>query len=405
MSTPAEPEAPQGAVLDGRYQLQSPLGTGTVGEVYRAEHLWMHKTVAIKLLRPEVTSSEEAVKRFAREARLASLIEDPHCVSVYDFAQTPNGIYYLAMEYLEGESLFALLRRQRRLPIDLARSLFLQILDALSAAHKLDIIHRDMKPENVMLLDRGEKHPFVKILDFGIAKTAAPPEGGDGIVTRVGFTVGTPEYMSPEQATAVDVDARADLYSTGIMLFECLTGKRPFTGSQVEVATAHVFKAPPKPSDLAPELTEHPELEAVILRAIEKEPAKRFSSAAEFADALRAALPDPSDPRGFTPASLPALSPAEFAEAMRLAGLKSAKPPGTSEEKPATNPVATPPVMATPAPVVAHEMPRGLGSFVGGFFSGDFWGGLWDGGWSAHDKLGRLFALLGLFVFLLGLLL
>ena len=379
MSNPAAPESPQGAVLDGRYQLQTPLGIGTVGAVYRAEHLWMHKTVAIKLLRPEVTSSEEAVKRFAREARLASLIEDPHCVSVYDFAQAPDGTYYLAMEFLEGESLFARLRRQRRFPLDLARSLFLQILDALSAAHKVGIIHRDMKPENVMLLDRGEKHPFAKILDFGIAKTAAPPEGGDGIVTRVGFTVGTPEYMSPEQATAVEVDARADIYSTGIMLFECVTGKRPFTGSQVEVATAHVFKAPPKPSELVPELSEHPALEALILRAIEKEPAKRFASALEFSDALRAALPDPADARGFTPVAIPVPVPSAPSSVVNVPA-------------PAPAPAPTPP-----------EPPRGLGSFVSGYFSPRFWGGLGNGGWSTHDNLGRLFGLVGLLALLLAL--
>lgn len=283
---------PADIILDGRYRLMDTLGKGTVGAVYRSEHLWMKKTVAIKLLHPEVTSSEEAVKRFAREARLASMIDNPHCVNVYDFAQAPDGTYYLAMEYLEGQSLYKAIRKDKRLPLEQCREVFLQILEALSAAHKVGIVHRDMKPENIMLLQRGGPFPYVKILDFGIAKG---DQAGDGAqLTRVGFTVGTPEYMSPEQATAVEIDGRADIYSTGVMLFECATGRRPFIGaSAVEIATAHVSTPPPKPSEIAPEVGISKELEAVILKALEKEPDNRFPDAASFAKALSRAIPAP----------------------------------------------------------------------------------------------------------------
>lgn len=345
MSSNAGPGPSVETIIDGRYKLLRPLGKGTVGEVYQAEHLWMHKTVAIKLLRPEVTSSDEAVKRFAREARLASLIEDVHCVNVHDFAQAPDGTYYLAMEYLEGESLFAMLRREGKLSLARTRSIFVQLLDALGAAHKLGIVHRDMKPENIMLLDRGEEHPFVKILDFGIAKNAAAESNTEGgaVLTQVGFTVGTPEYMSPEQATAVEVDGRADLYSTGVMLFEAVTGRRPFVGSSpVEVATAHVFKEPPRPRELNPELAKHEALEAVILRALQKEAGKRFASAKEFAKALRAAIYDPEDPTPFvTTTNIPALSP-------------------NAPPAPSAAPVAPPVVQApSPAPVAAPEAKPG----------------------------------------------
>jgi eukaryotic-like serine/threonine-protein kinase len=296
---------PSDLILDGRYRLLDTLGKGSVGAVYRAEHLWMNKTVAIKLLRPEVTSSEEAVKRFAREARLASLMDNAHCVNVYDFAQAPDGTYYLAMEYLEGQTLYKAIRKEKRLSLDQCREIFLPILEALAAAHAIGIVHRDMKPENIMLLNRGGPYPFIKILDFGIAKG---DPGGDGAqLTRVGFTVGTPEYMSPEQATAVEIDGRADLYSTGVMLFECATGRRPFLGSSaVEIASAHVGTIPPKPREVCPEAGISAELEAIILKALEKEPSNRFPSAESFAKALAKAIPDPKLEREAKPAVKPA---------------------------------------------------------------------------------------------------
>jgi eukaryotic-like serine/threonine-protein kinase len=291
---------PSDLILDGRYRLLDTLGKGSVGAVYKAEHLWMHKTVAIKLLRPEVISSEEAVKRFAREARLASLMDNAHCVNVYDFAQAPDGTYYLAMEFLEGQTLHKTIRKEKRLPLDQCREIFLPILEALSAAHSLGVVHRDMKPENVMLLNRGGPYPFVKILDFGIAKGDPGEDGAQ--LTRVGFTVGTPEYMSPEQATAIEIDGRADLYSTGIMLFECATGRRPFLGSSaVEIASAHVNKKPPSPRETCPEAGISPALEAIILKAIEKEPSNRFPDAASFARALAKAIPDPKIEREAKP--------------------------------------------------------------------------------------------------------
>lgn len=360
------PEERPDPIIDGRYRLLEPLGRGTVGAVYKAEHLWMHKTVAIKLLRPEVTASEEAVKRFAREARLASLIDNPHCVSVHDFARDANGTYYLVMEYLEGESLYALLRRKKRLDLATIRDVFGQLLEALGAAHQMGIVHRDMKPENVMLIRRGGSSLFAKILDFGIAKN----QGGSGDIgqlTRAGFTVGTPEYISPEQATAVTVDGRADLYSTGTMLFECLTGRRPFEGDNpVKIASAHVHDPPPSPSLLCPEAEIPPALEAVVLKALEKKPEDRFPDAKSFAEALFAAIPEPGEAK-----SAPAPEPA---------------------------PLPAPPPAPTPTQV-------GLGEFLAPLFRGSFWAGLGGGAWRTPEHLGRLLGAFGVLTFLLSLLL
>ena len=205
------PDVKVGMVLDDRYRLEEFLGAGGMGEVYRAEHVYIHKTVAIKLVRPEITASPEAVQRFHQEARTASAIGHRNIVGIEDFGKLGNGVVYLAMEFLSGTPLNKLIAKG---PLDNARALglLIQIAEGLRAAHARDVIHRDMKPENVFVVTGEDGGDLVKILDFGIAKmNAAGQEGGS--LTRTGQIFGTPHYMSPEQAMGHPADRRSDVYS------------------------------------------------------------------------------------------------------------------------------------------------------------------------------------------------
>jgi eukaryotic-like serine/threonine-protein kinase len=277
-------------VLDGRYRLLARVGAGGVGTVYKAEHLWMQRTVAIKFLRREITTSEEAVKRFAREARLVSQIADPRCVSVFDFARTPDGTFYLVMEFITGKDLRALLIERKRLPILEAASIFEQVILGLGAAHKAGIVHRDIKPENLMV-HRGDTNQItVKILDFGVARRwSAAAKSAE--LTQPGRTLGTPEYIAPEQALGHPIDGRADLYSVGCLLFEAVCGRRPYPAAEpVEMMRAHVTAPVPSARATTPEANISPALDAVIEKALAKDPAARYPDAQAFADALRRAV-------------------------------------------------------------------------------------------------------------------
>lgn len=276
-----------GGVLDGRYRLLARLSDGGVGMVYKAEHLWMRRLVAIKFLHRKATASPEAVKRFAREARLVSQIHSPHCVRVHDFARAPDGTFYLVMELIQGEDLRTLLQREGRLGVKRAAPIFEQVLAALGAAHQVGVVHRDMKPENVML----QHEPgglLVKILDFGIARRGSAFGDNTAELTLPGRTVGTPEYMAPEQAQGLTVDGRADQYAVGCMLFEALTGRRPFEAEDpFELMRAHVHAPPPRVRERVPEVPVS--VEVVIRRALAKTPGERYADAASFGEALRLA--------------------------------------------------------------------------------------------------------------------
>ena len=282
-----------GMVLDDRYRLEELLGAGGMGEVYRAEHVYIHKTVAIKLLRPEITASPEAVQRFHQEARTASSIGHRNIVGIEDFGKLGNGVVYLAMEFLAGTPLNKLIAKG---PLGNARALGLmtQIAEGLRAAHARDIIHRDMKPENVFVVpvqsdpNGGSDAELVKILDFGIAKmNAAGAEGAN--LTRTGAIFGTPHYMSPEQAMGNAVDRRADIYSVGVLMFEMFTGRVPFKAeSFLGILTQHVYEEPPHPCQLRPDLPAV--IETIILKAMAKDPGKRQQDMDELIVELRGAL-------------------------------------------------------------------------------------------------------------------
>jgi len=276
-----------GTVISGRYRLESLLGEGGMGAVYLAEHTHMRKRLAVKVLHPEMTRLPEVVARFEREAMAAAHIEHPNVASATDFGKLEDGSFFLVLEYVEGRGLRDELRKGA---LDVARSFHIvrQIASALARAHSLGIVHRDLKPDNVMLVEREGDRDFVKVLDFGIAKVPVAELSGTKpeALTRAGMVFGTPEYMAPEQALGKDVDHRADLYALGVILYELLTGSRPFDAdSAVSLLAMHVTQAPPGMGPKVPK-----RIEAVVMRLLEKEPAARFQNARELVQAMDEAL-------------------------------------------------------------------------------------------------------------------
>jgi beta-lactam-binding protein with PASTA domain/tRNA A-37 threonylcarbamoyl transferase component Bud32 len=261
-------------IVDGRYRILGRLGAGGMAEVYRAEDLQLGRNVALKVLYRRFAEDQEFVERFRREAQSAAGLQHQHVVSVYDRGEY-DGTYYIAMELLEGRSLKRVVEEEA--PLDPARAidLIVQVLRAARFAHRRGIIHRDFKPHNVII----DEEDRAKVTDFGIARAGASD------MTQTGSIMGTAQYLSPEQAQGHAVSAASDLYSIGIMLYELLTGRVPFEGeSAVTIALKQVSESPVPPSAYNAAVT--PELEAVVLRALEKDPARRFNDADEFVAAL-----------------------------------------------------------------------------------------------------------------------
>jgi serine/threonine-protein kinase len=268
---------PTDAVLDGRYQVIAHLGTGGMAEVYCAQDLQLGRKVALKVLHERFAADEEFVERFRREASAAAGLQHQHVVSVYDRGEW-EGTSYIAMEYVAGRTLKELVQEDGPLESQQAVDLTVQVLRAARFAHRRGVIHRDFKPHNVIVDDEGR----AKVTDFGIARAGASD------MTQTGSIMGTAQYLSPEQAQGHAVTARSDLYSIGIVLYELLTGRVPFEAeTAVTIALKQVSEAPVPPSRINPAVT--PELEAVVLRALEKDPANRFADADEFIAALEAA--------------------------------------------------------------------------------------------------------------------
>ncbi|UQA54566.1 protein kinase domain-containing protein [Polyangium aurulentum] len=288
--TKVEVETPKvGALIAGRYRLARLLGKGGMGAVYLADDLSQGRPIALKLLHPRMADNLAVVHRFRREARIMRDLRSPHAVLVRDFGQAEDGSLYLAMEYLEGETLGALLDREGALPPLRVAEIALELLSVLEDAHRLGIIHRDLKPANVFLARTPKGgDPTVKLLDFGIAKLH-DHEATE--LTSTGAVWGTPKYMSPEQVKGKPVDVRSDIYSLGIVLYRALTGAAPFEAeTALELMYAHIHTPPERPSKRRPDAGIPLGLERVVLRAMEKDPGARYASAGEMAEELRHVL-------------------------------------------------------------------------------------------------------------------
>ncbi|MCC6746773.1 MAG: serine/threonine protein kinase [Deltaproteobacteria bacterium] len=282
--TPAGPDPLVGKNLDDRYAVIRRLGAGAMGAVYEVRHLRLGKRFAMKVIRGELAQTAEFAARFEREALSTSRLEHPNCIAVTDFGHAGSGELYLVMEFLEGKSLHSL--RGQPLPVGKALDIVRQTLLGLQHAHQAGVIHRDVKPENVMLLEAPDGGWLVKVLDFGIAKL--PRTGGSRgeRLTEAGVVFGTPEYMAPEQAVGDDVDGRADLYAVGVILWNLLTGRALFEAeNHVELLGIKLSTRAPSLGRVAPGVFSV-ELERVVARALEKNPRDRFQSAEEFLDAL-----------------------------------------------------------------------------------------------------------------------
>ena len=281
-----------GSVFDGRYRIERKLGAGGMADVYLAEDQELGRRVAIKILDDRHASDDQFVERFRREAKNAAGLNHPNIVSIYDRGEA-EGTYYIAMEFLDGRSLKELIVARGPAPIKVAIDYTRQILAAVGFAHRHGIVHRDIKPHNVLVGPEGR----LKVTDFGIARSGASQ------MTEVGSIIGTAQYLSPEQARGAPVDQTSDLYSVGVVLFEMLTGQVPFTGdTPLEIAMKHLSEVPKPPSELRPEVPH--DLDSVVLRALAKDPSERYQGADEMdADLARVLEGLPVDPETETAAT------------------------------------------------------------------------------------------------------
>jgi serine/threonine protein kinase len=277
----------EGMILDGSYRIERLLGEGGMSAVYHATHLRLDKPVAIKVMARELASNPEAIERFRREARVTSSLGHPHIIQVFDFGSTPTGELFLVMELLEGEDLDHRLRRAGRLlPAQVVR-IVKQVASALSSTHAKGIVHRDLKPGNIFLVQVAGEEDFVRVLDFGISKMRSAATR----LTRTSSIMGTPNYMSPEQAKGKtdDIDERTDQWALACIAWECLSGEGPFLGENVPSVLFQIVHEPP-PSLLPKVAGLPPQVEGVLVRALAKDKADRFPSVIDFSAALEAAL-------------------------------------------------------------------------------------------------------------------
>jgi serine/threonine-protein kinase len=389
-----------GRTIARKYVLESLIGRGGIAAVYRARQQNLERPVAIKILHETYLDDPTFAGRFKREAKSASKLVHPNLVQVFDFGEEPDGRLYMAMEFLEGENLHKVIRSAGTLKAETIVDLMSQALAALAAAHDEGMIHRDLKPHNLMVVKRrdddGNEKTVVKLCDFGFVKNVDVKTEKEGqrttiTLTQTGTVIGTPEYMSPEQATGADLDPRSDLYSMGIILYEMLTGRVPFRAkTMLNVMIMQVEGAPAKPSIMAEDV--HPGLEAVCLRALEKSPDDRFASAREMRAELRAAIgikdagagnsTRPPPMRSVTPSGRPAAlvqgDDARGSAKVARASTKEAAAKKTSDRPPADSrkEAATPKVgsvrsrtqpakdkpralAASPAPAAASAQPQG----------------------------------------------
>ncbi len=351
-----------GREIGGRYRVLSKLGEGGMGAVYRGEQISLKRTIAIKVLRPELSRDPGLVRRFNTEAELAAKLSHPHTVNIYDFGQDADGSLFIAMEYLEGRSLRQAMTQDGPLPPWRALAIVQQIAASLSDAHRHGIVHRDLKPDNVMLTERGKDKDVVRVLDFGIAKLR--DDQTVNAMTRAGDLIGTPQYMAPEQIRGEPVDGRTDVYALGAMLYEMVTGRLPFEGPTVmAILSKHLIDAPELPTSRRPDLGLPPLLDGLIMSALAKDPAQRQPSMDRLGDDVAmlyaqlggprsAMMPTPqvatTQPQpvahGFHPTPLPRPSGPP-------PGVPRTYPPGMMQPLPGQVAQTPPPAYAAPVPM------------------------------------------------------
>jgi len=350
--SPDDERVPIGSVLDGRYRIDAVLGSGGMGRVYRGEHTGIGRAVAIKVLHAGLNRNREAAQRFQREAIASGRLDHPNIVGVSDFGVLDDGACYLVMEALEGESLGDRLDREKRIPWRDALGIMRAVLNGLHHAHERGVVHRDIKPDNVFIA-RKDHDLVVKILDFGIAKLYAG-SADDPASTRAGLTVGTPAYLSPEQAVGGEITPASDIYSATILLYEMITGRAPFEDKDpLAMLGAHVSRPPPPLAEVAPDLELPPGLEEMIQRGLVKVAADRITSANDYRIWMEAIIATPAI------GSAPVLSPELLgvrpnSSFTPMPGVIATPAPGTLKAPIAT---AAPSLSMTPIPGASRSTP------------------------------------------------
>jgi serine/threonine protein kinase len=295
-----------GRKLDDKFEILGVLGEGGMGTVYDARRIAEGDRVALKVIHPHLAGDAQIRGRFVREAAILRRLEGDHLCPVLDFGEVPDprregaGLLYMALPRIDGQALDALLAKEGPLPIARAVTIVLDVCEALRQAHAQGVIHRDLKPGNVLLRE-GDR---AVVVDFGMAKIVGAAGMGTTVLTAHNMVFGTPEYMAPEQARGDELDARCDVYATGIILYELLTGSVPFSGATpLNVLTAHLTEPAQPPRMRAPERAISPALDAVTMHAITKDPAERYATAGALAMAIRSAIGSPEDDERVRPAS------------------------------------------------------------------------------------------------------
>jgi eukaryotic-like serine/threonine-protein kinase len=320
-------------IANGKYQILQKIGSGGMGSVYKALQPNIGRMVAIKILHPKLVNRKDLVSRFSREAKALAHLSHPNTVKVIDDGELEDGSLYIVMEFLEGRNLNQTVRSGGPMAVDRAMPILVQVCGALEEAHTRGIVHRDLKPENIFLCNMGGVKDFPKVLDFGLAKvTEQEMRPGSIILTQEGMVFGTPEFMSPEQAQGKTLDAKSDLYSLAVIIYEVLTGKLPFDAkTPMEFIQHHVMTRPIPLDERVVGLTFPQGLGDVIAKALNKDPSQRYASAAELADALKP-YAQPGGFAGSGPVSIPSgpsssLAPTPMPPASLSSQLTTPSPP------------------------------------------------------------------------------
>lgn len=337
-----------GKRLFGDYEVKKQLGEGGMGAVYLVEHIGMGQRIAVKVLHAQ---DPEQLQRFYREAAAITRLNHPNIIRVFSLGMTDDGLLYISMEYVDGKPLRDVIFDDGVISEKRAIRIMRQCLHTLGEAHDLGVIHRDLKPDNIMLTEFRKVRDFVKVLDFGIAKIKEKSGAEQKKLTQEGIVYGTPEYLSPEQAAGKEIDQRSDLYSMGVILYEMVTGNAPFTGNNaVQILMGHVYNEVPDPDSNSKQRI-HPEMKRILYKALEKKTDKRYQSAMDFLADLEELEGKLSGGRSARTTSLDATQMSALFEASRSTGSSTV----AANDQP-TAPVAT---VASPGPDVPERAARG----------------------------------------------